>query len=180
MESQSTKFMPNRILECHTAWLLGYGGYLLLLFLLSVTGVLSHLPSSFHNFDLQSPRLELLLFAPSPVIGLLSCLYICLKAKVRYPEVDAHCREAVNFQVSYTGYQTMTIFTLLESLDNSGGITANSFGDSFGRLALVLIFSPIVPLIELSRFIATVIAIKKISKGEFYYYPFNLRFWQRS
>ncbi len=170
--------MRDRILECHTALLLGYGGYLLVLFLLNVTGVLSNFLSSFHNFALQSPRIELLLFGLSPIMGLLFCLYICLKAKMQYPEIGAHYREAVNFQVSYTGYQILIIFTLLNCLNSSGGVTANSFGDAFGSLALFLMFSPIVLLIELGRFIATVNAIKKVFKGEFYHYPFNLRFWR--
>jgi uncharacterized Tic20 family protein len=177
MEQQSTEIMRDRILECHTAWFLGYGGYLLVLFLLSATGSLSNFLSLFQNFALQSPRIELLLFGLSPIMGLLSCLYVCLKAKERYPETKTHCREAINFQVSYTGYQTLIIFTLLNCLNNSGGVNANSFGDAFGRLALFLIFSPTVLLIELGRFVLTVKAIKKVSKGEFYHYPFNLRLW---
>jgi uncharacterized Tic20 family protein len=164
--------MRDRIIECHTAWIVGYVGYLLVLCLLTITGMLNNLPRMFRD---GSPRPELVFFVLAPIVGLLSCLYVCLNNKGRYPSIAPHCREAVNFQVSFTAYQLMTILSLLSFLDNSGGNTGNY--DGIGRFFAFLMISPVVPIIEFGRFAATANAIKKVSKGEFYKYPCNLQLW---
>jgi uncharacterized Tic20 family protein len=161
--------MRDRILECHVAWILGYVGYLLVLLLIAITGILGIILKS------TSPIYEVFLFLLVPIMGLISCLYVCLKAQDRYPSISLHCREAISFQISYTGYQLVVNLFLYWSW---AGQSNNPYtNNNFGIFALFLIVSPLVPIIELCRFILTFIAVKKVSRGDFYYYPGNLRLW---
>jgi uncharacterized Tic20 family protein len=161
--------MRDRILECHGAWVVGYLGYVLVLFLLAITGILGHVLGSI------SPINQIVLFITAPVLGLISCLYVCLKWQERYPVIAPHCREAINFQISYTAYQLAIILFLFWCW---AGQSNNPYtNNNLGNFVLILIFSPLVPIIELCRFTLTFIAIKKISRGDFYYYPGNLRPW---
>jgi uncharacterized Tic20 family protein len=163
--------MRDRILKCHSAWILGYIGYLFLLFLLATNGVLNNLPGTFHNFGLSNSELLTL----APIMGLLSCFYVCLKNKDRYPAIALHCREAVNFQISYTGYQfTILLFLYWCWASQSSNPFANN---NLGNFALFLVVSPLVLVVETCRFVLTIIALRKTSKGEFYRYPGSLHFW---
>jgi uncharacterized Tic20 family protein len=162
--------MQNRILECHLAWILGYGGYLLVLIGLSITRALGNI------FTFSSPIHELFLFILLPITGLFSCLYVCLKAQHQYPSVSLHCREAINFQISYTGYQLILVLFIYWCW---AGQSNNPYtNNNFGVFGLLLMVFPLVPVIELCRFVLTFIAVKKVSSGAFYYYPGNLRLWK--
>jgi uncharacterized Tic20 family protein len=161
--------MRDRILECHTAWLLGYIGYLLVLFMLKLSGALS--PLGF----LEAEQ-AILLFVPAPIMGLISCLYVCLKAQDQHHSIALHCRESVNFQISCTGYQLATIFCIYSSW---AGQSHNPYtNNNLGVLALILMLAPVVVMIEICRFVLTLIAVDKVSKGNFYYYPCSLRLWR--
>ncbi len=161
--------MRDRILECHLAWLLGYMGYLFILLVLASTGVL-------RIIQFTSPTHYVLLLILVPIIGLISCLYVCLKAQARYPSIALHCQEAINFQISYTGYQLLvTLFLCWCWAAQSNNPYTNN---NLGNFALFLMFSPLVPIIELCRFVLTLIAVKKVSREDFYYYPGNLRLWK--
>jgi vacuolar-type H+-ATPase subunit I/STV1 len=91
--------MRDRIIECHVAWILGYVGYLLVLIVLAMTGILDTI------LRVPSPINEVLLLLLLPTSGLISCLYVCLKTRNRHASIALHCREAINVQISYTGYQ---------------------------------------------------------------------------
>jgi uncharacterized Tic20 family protein len=161
--------MQNQILECHTAWIPGYIGYVFLLFILKISGALSLL-------GFLEAEQAILLFIPAPIIGLTSCLYVCLKAQDRYPSIASHCRESINFQISYTGYQLLTIFYLYSSW---AGQSHNPYtNNNLGLFGLILMLAPLVVVIELCRFTLTYAAIIKVLKGAFYYYPGNLRLWK--
>jgi uncharacterized Tic20 family protein len=149
--------------------MLGYIGYLLVLFVLKISGALS----SLGFLKTEQPTL---LFVPAPIMGLISCLYVCLKAQDRYPSIAPHCRESVNFQISYTGYQLVTIFWIYSAW---AGQSHNPYtNNNLGVLGLILILVPVVVFIEICRFVLTFIAANKVSKGDFYYYPCNLRLWK--
>jgi uncharacterized Tic20 family protein len=161
--------MRDRIIECHVAWILGYFGSILVLILLAMTGILGTI------LRFTSPIYEVFLLLLVPTAGLLSCLYVCLKAQNRHNSIALHCREAINFQISYTGYQVAVILFLYSCW---AGQSNNPYtNNNLGNFALLLMVSPLVPIIELCRFILTFIAVRKVSGGEFYYYPGNLRLW---
>jgi uncharacterized Tic20 family protein len=162
--------MRDRILECHLAWLLGYGGYLLVLIVLNLTGLLGHILES------TTPIQKNLIFLLIPIMGLISCLYICLKARDQDPAIAPHCQEAINFQISYTGYQvSLVLFIYWTWASQSTNPYTNN---NLGTLGIMLMFSPLVPVIELCRYILTFIAVKKVARGDFYSYPITLRLWK--
>jgi uncharacterized Tic20 family protein len=162
--------MRDRIIECHVAWILGYVGYLLVLIVLAMTGILDIVPR------FTSPNHDIFLLFLAPIAGLISCLYVCLKAQNQHASIALHCREAINFQISYTGYQVAVILFMYSCW---AGQSNNPYiNNNLGNFALILLLSPLVPVIELCRFTLTFIAIEKVLGGGFYDYPGNLRLWQ--
>jgi hypothetical protein len=84
--------------------------------------------------------------------NLLGPLAIWLFLKDRYPQVDLHGKEAVNFQIS------ISIYAMAAS-----------------ALILILIGIPILILLAVFNFILIVIGAIKCKNGEEYRYPLNLR-----
>lgn len=94
--------------------------------------------------------------------GFLGPLILWLVKKDASPFVDFHGKEALNFQI------TLLIVTTV-----------------LGTLAAVLmivfigiILIPVIALVVLAAVILEIIACLAASRGEFYQYPFNIRFIQ--
>ena len=80
-------------------------------------------------------------------------LIVWLMKRSESPAVDAHGKEALNFQIS------MTIWTLL-----------------CWATSVVLIGFVLGPLAMATNIVLTIIASVKASNGEFYRYPLTIRF----
>ena len=93
------------------------------------------------------------LFIGLPFGNVIGPLVIWLLKKHDSAAIDAHGKEALNFQLS------MTIYTLLAGLS------------CFFVIGIVLL-----PLILLANVILIIIASIKASNGEFYRYPLTIRF----
>jgi uncharacterized Tic20 family protein len=162
--------MPNqdrdRAIECHLAGLLGYLGYLLLIGLLLTIGILPR------NLDLS-------IFSLAPIISLLSSLFLCSKYDSRSTFITHHRKESLNFQLSYTIYQLVCICILwMLCAPSPWSSYSQMMSDSVGKIGILLLLIPALIIIEISRFIWTIDAVRRTMKGEFYQYTYNLRLWK--
>src|SRR5438874_7506319 len=98
-----------------------------------------------------------------PFGNILGPLLIWLLKRGESPAVDAHGKEALNFQIS------VTLYLLIAS-----GVTVGLMLVLVGFLLLPLLIAAaiIVPVLDL---ILVIIATVKASNGEAYRYPFTLR-----
>jgi uncharacterized Tic20 family protein len=97
--------------------------------------------------------LGLAMFTAIPFANVLAPLFFWLWKKDGNPEVDAHGKEAVNFQIS------VTIYAIVAGL-------------SWILLIGIILF----PLVLISALVLTIIASLEASKGRFYRYPLTIRF----
>jgi uncharacterized protein len=88
-----------------------------------------------------------------PFANVLAPLVLWLAKRDAYPSVDAHGKEAVNFQIS------MSIYTILAGLS------------MFIMIGFVLL-----PAVLLTNLVLMILASVRASRGEFYRYPFTIRF----
>lgn len=87
-----------------------------------------------------------------PFGNILGPLVVWLIKREQIPAVDAHGKEAMNFQISFTIYLIVAWITVF-----------------------ILIGFVLVPLLAIADLVLLIIAAIKASKGELYRYPFTIR-----
>jgi uncharacterized Tic20 family protein len=156
----------DRAVEFHLAGILGYLGYLLLIGLLLTIGMLPK-------------NLDFFTFSLAPIISLLSSLFLCSKYDSRSKFITHHRKESLNFQISYTIYQLVCIGVLWMLFSPSPWSSySQMMSDGVGKIGILLLLTPVLIIIEISRFIWTIDAVQRTMKGEFYQYTYNLRLWK--
>jgi uncharacterized Tic20 family protein len=119
---------------------------------------------------------------PIPFLNIVGPLVVCLSKKNQHPLIDAHGKESLNFQISLTIYSVIAgiVFLFLITVTCGIGFSSSSsttqsplvqIGLVLGIAAIVL--SLIVGIVQL---FLVIFAAIKAKKGEFYHYPFTLRF----
>ncbi len=98
--------------------------------------------------------------------------------------LDENGREAVNFNLSYTLYVFIlglaifpfaigSVFSLFRHVDNFNQFDLHyNFGSLFGLLGV----GSFIGIIILLRFLLTIVATIKSSRGEVYHYPLTIKF----
>ena len=115
------------------------------------------------SWDVVCHLSALALLIGVPFGNILGPLVVWLIKKGDSPSVDAHGKEALNFQISVTIYLFVaTVITVSLMLIVIGVLL----------LPLLLAALVVVPLLDL---IFVIIAAVKAGNGEFYRYPFTLR-----
>ena len=92
-------------------------------------------------------------FTAIPFANVLAPLFFWLWKKEGNPELDAHGKEAINFQISVTIYAIIAAFTYL-----------------------ILIGIVLLPAVIIASVVLTIIAALEANKGKFYRYPLTIRF----
>jgi uncharacterized protein len=120
---------------------------------------------------------------PIPFINILGPLIVWLTKKQRHPSIDAHGKESLNFQISFTIYGVIAAIVLIFlvavtcgiGLSNNSSSTSSQLLTQIGLVLGVvgLVFSLIVGILQL---VLIIFAAIKAKKGEFYHYPFTIRF----
>jgi uncharacterized protein len=118
---------------------------------------------------------------PIPFLNLLGPLVVWLAKKERHPLIDAHGKESLNFQISFTIYGIVAAIVLLFLLAVTCGIGLSSSSSSSQLLTQIgvvlgvvsVVFSLIVAILQL---VLIIFAAVKAKKGEFYHYPLTIRF----
>jgi len=102
--------------------------------------------------------------------------------------LDENGREAINFNLSYTLYVFIlgmamfpfaigSIFSIFRHVDNFNQFTNHySFGSLFGFLSV----GSIIAMFIFVRFLLTIVAAIKSSRGEVYHYPLTIKFVKES
>ena len=122
--------------------------------------------------------IPLIFVAPFPFINILGPLVVWVLKKNEHPFIDAQGKESLNFQISFTLYSLIVgIIAVIVALVFVGG---NIF---YILQALLLLFALagiwlvlLAVLIGFLQFVLVIIASVKASNGEFYRYPFTIRF----
>ena len=166
------------MIECHVAWMLGYLSSLCLLCFTDLIKIFVDKLSVPNNLYATA---QVACFLLVPIASLLSSLVICLRHDLKSKFIANHSKEALNFQIYYTVYQFVAIGTIL-NLTWPSGINAGNYSaamsDAFGRLAFLLLLTPVLIIIEICRFVWMFQAVRAILKSNFYYYPFSWRVWK--
>jgi uncharacterized Tic20 family protein len=115
------------------------------------------------TWDVLCHLSPLAMFVGVPFGNILGPLIIWLMRKGNSPSVDAHGKEALNFQIS------LTLYLLI-----AAGVTASLMLILVGFLLLPLLIIALIvgPVVDV---IFMIIAAIKASNGEFYRYPLTLR-----
>jgi|SRR3954463_4100210 uncharacterized Tic20 family protein len=92
-------------------------------------------------------------FTAIPFANVLAPLFFWFWKKEGNPEVDAHGKEAINFQIS------VTIYAIIAGLS-----------------WLILIGIILLPVVLIGALVLVIIASLEASKGRFYRYPLTIRF----
>ncbi len=110
-------------------------------------------------------------------------LVVWLSKKNQHPLIDAHGKESLNFQISLTIYSVIAgiVFLFLSGVTCGIGFSTSSSTTQpllMQIICLVLeiavsILSVIVGIVQL---FLVIFAAIKAKKGEFYHYPFTIRF----
>lgn len=95
----------------------------------------------------------LVLYVGIPFGNLIGPLVVWLMKRDEFRLVDAHGREALNFNISITIYTFICIL-----------------------LIFVLVGIPLLFLMPLFHIIPIIIAVVRLSSGGFFYYPLTIRF----
>jgi len=106
-----------------------------------------------HSLETLCHLLGLAGLTAIPFANVLAPLVLWIWKRESNPGVDAHGKEAVNFQIS------MTIYTILAGLS-----------------MLVLVGFVLMPAVLVTNLVLMIIAAVKASRGEFYRYPLTIRF----
>lgn len=114
------------------------------------TGVL---PKSDRTLEVLCHLLGLAMFTGIPLANVLAPLIVWLWKRETDPSVDAHGKEAVNFQIS------MSIYAIIAGIS------------MFVFIGFILL-----PIVLLIQVIFTIIASVQAGKGNFYRYPLTIRF----
>ena len=110
-------------------------------------------PRQDHNLEMLCHLLGLALFTSIPFANVIAPLIFWLWKREINPSVDAHGKEAINFQIS------MSIYGLVAALS------------LFIFIGIVLL-----PIVLVTQVVLTIIASVQASKGNFYRYPLTIRF----
>lgn len=120
---------------------------------------------------------------PIPFLNILGPLFVWLSKKNRHPSIDAHGKESLNFQISITIYSLIASIVLLFLLAITCGVgfTKNSSSNNQAlllQIGLVIgsAFVVLALVVAISQLFLVIFAAIKAKKGEFYTYPFTLRF----
>ena len=115
------------------------------------------------TWDVLSHLSAIVFLLGVPFGNILGPLVVWLIKRSDSPSVDAHGKEALNFQISLTLY-------LMAAVGITVGLMLVLIG--FLLLPLLIIAAIVVPVLDL---ILIIIAAVKASNGEFYRYPLTLR-----
>lgn len=117
---------------------------------------------------------------PIPFINILGPLIFWLTKKEQHPFIDAHGKESLNFQISFTIYGVIAfiLFAFVIAVTCGIGLSNTSSSQLLSQIGIVLavvggVCSLIVGILQL---VLIIFAAIKSKKGEFYHYPFTLRF----
>ncbi len=123
------------------------------------------------------------IFLPIPLLNIVGPLIVWLTKKEQHPFIDAHGKESLNFQISCTIYWVIAAIVLIFLAAITCGVgLSNSSSSSSSQLLTQIwvvlgvvggVFALIVGILQL---VLIVFAAIKAKKGEFYHYPFTLRF----
>jgi uncharacterized Tic20 family protein len=111
------------------------------------------LPKQDYNLEMLCHLLGLALFTSIPFANVLAPLIFWLWKREKDASVDAHGKEAINFQIS------MSIYGLVAALS-----------------MLVFIGFILFPIVLVVQVVLTIIASVQASKGNWYRYPLTIRF----
>jgi uncharacterized Tic20 family protein len=120
----------------------------------------------------------LLMFVGIPFASLVLPLIIWKVKKDNHPFIDAQGKESLNFQISMTLYSIVAgiisifLFFVTCGIVISSNSRANNDFFSLMVIAFLFLFS----LILVFQLVCIIFAAVKAYKGEFYRYPFTLRF----
>jgi uncharacterized Tic20 family protein len=106
-----------------------------------------------HSLETLCHLLGLAWLTPIPFANVLAPLVLWLWKKDVNPGVNAHGKEAINFQIS------MSIYAILA-----------------GLTLLVVIGLVLLPAVLVTNIVLVIIAAVKASRGEIYRYPLTIRF----
>jgi hypothetical protein len=123
------------------------------------------------------------IFLPIPLLNIVGPLIVWLTKKEQHPFINAHGKESLNFQISFTIYWVIAVILLIFLAAITCGIgLSNSSSSSSSQLLTQIwvvlgvvggVFALIVGILQL---VLIIFAAIKAKKGEFYHYPFTLRF----
>jgi len=92
-------------------------------------------------------------FVGIPFGNVLGPLIFWLMMREKYPEIDEHGKESLNFQL------TMTIYTIVA-----------------GLCLFIIIGMILLPAVLVTNLVFLIIAAVKAGRGEFYHYPLTIHF----
>jgi hypothetical protein len=119
---------------------------------------------------------------PIPLLNILGPLVVWLSKKNQHPLIDAHGKESLNFQISFTIYGGIAaiVFLFLVAVTCGVGFSSSSSttASPLWQIGLVLgvggfALFLIIGIVQLALVIVAAIRAKK---GEFYHYPYTIRF----
>lgn len=118
---------------------------------------------------------------PIPCLNILGPLFVWLAKKNQHPLIDDHGKESLNFQISLTLYSigAFVVFLLLLGVTCGIALTTSSNTSQLPLQIMVVVgivsgvFFLIVGILQL---ILVIFAAIKAKKGQFYHYPFTMRF----
>ncbi|HEY9601589.1 MAG TPA: DUF4870 domain-containing protein [Allocoleopsis sp.] len=117
---------------------------------------------------------------PIPFLNIVGPLIVWLTKKEQHPFIDAHGKESLNFQISFTIYGVIAaiVFFFVIAVTCGVGLSNTSSSQLLSQIGLVLavvggVCSLIVGILQL---VLIIFAAIKAKKGELYHYPFTLRF----
>ncbi|HEY9598922.1 MAG TPA: DUF4870 domain-containing protein [Cyanophyceae cyanobacterium] len=116
-----------------------------------------------------------------PFLNILGPLFVWLAKKNQYPLIDDHGKESLNFQISMTLYSigAVVVFLLLLGVTCGISVTSSSSANDLiwaiaGVLGIVCSFFALI--VGILQLVLVIFAAVKAKKGEFYHYPYTMRF----
>lgn len=119
---------------------------------------------------------------PIPFVNIFAPLIVWLAKKNQDPFIDAHGKESLNFNISLTLYNilVMIIFAFLLSVTCGVGFSSAQGSTQNTLVAigvgLALVYGVFVLVVFVYHLISVIFASIKAKKGEFYHYPYVIRF----
>jgi uncharacterized Tic20 family protein len=120
---------------------------------------------------------------PIPFLNILGPLIVWLTKKEQHPFINAHGKESLNFQISFTIYWVIAAIVLifLAAITCGIGLSNSSSSSSSQLLTQIWVVLGVVGgafalIVGILQLVLIVFAAIKAKKGEFYHYPFTLRF----
>lgn len=118
---------------------------------------------------------------PIPFLNILGPLFVWLAKKNQHPLIDNHGKESLNFQISLTLYSIGAFVVFLLLLGVTCGIALTSSSSTNELLWPILAVLGIVSgvfflIVGILQLVLVIFAAIKAKKGEFYHYPYTMRF----